>query len=64
MFYYRPAGKQQTEEDACQPCACHLPGTREDANIELVKGECIPHGDDVLPPGMVSNLVNSQEKKT
>ena len=44
----------QSAQDACQTCDCHLPGTRDDSNIGLVKGECIGNNDTVLPPGMVS----------
>ncbi|XP_072039253.1 laminin subunit alpha-1-like [Amphiura filiformis] len=53
-FYYRPVDRQQEDEDACQPCDCHIPGTRENTNLEIVmKGECVANNDRMLPPGKV-----------
>ncbi|XP_022095830.1 laminin subunit alpha-like [Acanthaster planci] len=52
-FYYRPSGKLQTDEDACQPCSCNIPGTREDPSTGLVKGECVMNSGSPSPSGML-----------
>ena len=57
-LYYRPIDKQQSDEDACQPCGCYLPGTREDSTIGLLRGECVMNNDAANPAGMVSSILN------
>ncbi|XP_038072771.1 laminin subunit alpha-like [Patiria miniata] len=53
QFYFRPSDKLQTDEDACQSCECNIPGTREDPNTGLVKGECVMNTDRPSPSGML-----------
>ncbi|XP_077988585.1 laminin subunit alpha-2-like [Glandiceps talaboti] len=52
-FYYRALDKVQTDEDACQPCDCFLPGTREDMSIGLFRGHCVMNNDTARPYGMM-----------
>ncbi|XP_077863234.1 laminin subunit beta-1-like [Saccoglossus kowalevskii] len=51
-LYFRPLDKQQTDIDACQPCDCFLPGTKEDLDIGLARGHCVMNNETLRPPGM------------